>query len=106
MLIIKNTVSLKGLQPPTIVGIMAVSSAFHHFGFDCIITSGTDGKHSVASLHYVGFAVDFRVKHLPSSADIQAVYKLAKSALTAEFDLVLEFADGAPSHIHLEFQPK
>ena len=64
------------------------------------VTSCTDGKHSRASLHYTGNAVDLRIWNIPENRRKELVAKLSL-ALGAEYDVVLE-----KDHIHIEYQPK
>ena len=63
-------------------------------GKDCIITSGRDGEHSPNSLHYIGDAVDIRIKHLRNP---RLIADALRASLPGKFDVVLE-AD----HIHIE----
>ena len=71
-----------------------------------VVTSGNDGIHGAASLHYVGNAMDIRIRD-PYGAwaltDPQArSFEVAlKSALGEQFDVVWE-----RDHFHVEFQPK
>ena len=73
---------------------------------DLTVTSITDGKHSVNSLHYQGRAIDLRVKDdetgLPFDGRHQliAVRELRRH-LGKDYDVVLE-----PTHIHVEYDPK
>lgn len=100
MLILKKGVDLTGLKPEMLVGLQVVASVFAEIGADCVVTSALDGKHSRASLHYAGQALDFRTRHLgPNVA--KGVAQGCKKALGDQFDVVLE-----KTHIHVEFQPK
>lgn len=97
---LKEGVSLVGLRPEMSFGASIAASVFLGYGYDAIITSVTEGQHSLTSLHYVGFAVDFRVRHIPEDLR-EAIANTIRSALGAEFDVILK-----PTHIHVEFQPK
>lgn len=88
--------------PPTLamsVMVTSVYDAFKEEGYDCVITAGIDGKHSAGSLHYVGLALDFRSRTIPSGERERMKTKLAERL--PGFDVVLE-AD----HYHIEYQPK
>lgn len=99
MLKLKHDVTLNGMQPEMLLAVQVVHSVYSALGVDgCVITSVTDGEHSPGSLHYVGYAVDFRI---PS--DRRVARQLSggiANALTREFDVVLE-----SDHLHIEFQP-
>ena len=69
-------------------------------GMDCVITSATDSTHGRAGLHYVGYAIDLRIRDM-SARDINASISSIMEALGPEFDVLLE-----TNHIHIEFQPK
>lgn len=97
---IKAGVKIVGLRPEMILGIMVVASVYADFGYDFVITSALDSKHSNTSLHYIGCAIDIRTKHLPPGV-ATAIKNAIKEALTSDFDVILE-----SNHIHLEFQPR
>lgn len=65
-----------------------------------IVTSTTDGKHKKGSLHYVGLAVDLRIKDL-TPVVTGSYYHALKLALSRLCDVILE-----KDHIHVEYQPK
>lgn len=70
-------------------------------GRDAIITSGTDGKHKVNSLHYKGLAIDLRVFDLTKLQRKQLTEELRQELGDKNWDIVLE-----PDHIHAEYDPK
>lgn len=67
---------------------------------EAIITSGTDGRHRVDSLHYVGLAIDLRTHDLDMGRII-ALASALKLALGKDFDVVIE-----GDHIHVEYDPE
>jgi hypothetical protein len=89
------------LPPELAMSVMVASihDAFKEEGYDCVITAGIDGKHSAGSLHYVGLALDFRSRTIPSGERERMRAKIAERL--PGFDVVLE-AD----HYHVEYQPK
>ena len=95
---IKSGVDLRGLSPQMAIAYTIACKCYGQY--DCVITSGSDGKHGPNSLHYSGKALDLRTRHLHGQAVQQIVDRL-KEALGEQFDVVPE-AD----HVHLEFQPK
>ncbi len=98
-LTLKTGVQLRGLRPEMLIGILIVEGAYTDMGYDTIITSACDGRHSRGSLHYVGLAVDFRTRHIGS--DRLKVTGKIKDRLGLEYDVVLEH-----DHIHVEYQPE
>ena len=93
-------VSLRGIRPETVIGMIIVSEAYKKYDARCQFTSITDGQHSVASLHYVGFAFDCRTISIDPDK-VQKIVLECKRALNSEWDVVLE-----DDHLHVEYQPK
>lgn len=98
---------------------LGVSMAvFAGFGFDCCVTSLTDGSHNPGSLHPKGYAADIRIKNVVDSAGalnesiVSSIFDKISGLLRPHgFDVVYEggvlstpMTTGA--HIHVEFQPK
>lgn len=105
MLIIKPGARILGTSPCIWVGARIIEGIFERYGKSCVITSGIDGSHSRASLHYAGMAVDIRSKELDETQKDECV-NLARSALGEDFDFILESVGTDNEHFHLEFQPK
>ena len=97
---IKSGVSLAGIRPEMVVGLMIIKEIFDERLFPMTITSVTDSKHGFGSLHYVGQAVDIRTRHIPND-QITLLANLCREALGKQFDVVKE-----ATHLHVEFQPK
>ncbi len=100
MMRLKGGVRITGIRPELMVGMMAAQKVYDGLGYDLVVTSAVDGKHSPTSLHYSGCAIDLRTRHMAVNVAIQARDKIA-AALPDDFDVILE-----PSHIHLEWQPR
>lgn len=98
---LKQGVSLRGVQPQVVFAIHVAHAVYAEYGYACIVTSCTDGKHSRGSLHYVGYAVDFRTRHIMEDDTKQLIADLIRQRLGDEYDVVHE-----PTHIHVEYQPK
>ena len=62
------------------------------------ITSISDSKHSHKSRHYIGYAVDLRIRQLHNNP--QVLVDGLKEALTDHYLVLLE-----KDHIHLGYQP-
>lgn len=106
-MMLKKGVSIVGLKPEILVGLMVAQGVYDEFGCDLVVTAGVDGNHKIGSLHYKGLAVDLRTRDLRED-EKELVAVLLKERLNGqpdnfagEFDVVLE-----RTHIHLEFDPK
>lgn len=98
---IKPGVDLDGLRAVMWDAAAKASAAFDRYGYQFVITSGLDGKHSANSLHYKGLALDIRSRHIaPQSAKLKVLAEL-QAALGKDFDVILE-AD----HYHVEYDPE
>ena len=102
MIKMKKGVRLNGIQPELAAIFPIIDKAYDAVGKNAVITSLLDGRHSRTSLHYVGYAMDLRTKHL-TPKEVQVVYDHIRTALTNEFDVLSE---SSPPHFHIEFQPK
>ena len=87
----KPGASLEGAQPVLLDGLAKLDALWLKHGMELIVTAGTDGKHRVGSLHYLGLAADLR---FPLRDEIRA-------ALGPDWDVVWE-----SDHVHVEFDPK
>ncbi len=99
-LALKPGVDFSNLQPQMGLAAQVVTTVYDQLGYECTITSARDGKHGRRSLHYTGFAVDFRIRHIPKRERPALVWDLRR-ALGDQFDVVL-FSD----HVHVEFDPR
>ena len=97
---IKHGVRIQGLTPETVLALQVIEGAFRDAGYNCVLTSGVDGKHSSGSLHYVGCAVDLRTRDIPEQKREPLRQEIARR-LGPDFDVVLE-----KDHLHIEHQPK
>ena len=91
---------LHGLRPEMAVALIIIKDAFFNHGENCVITSGVEGKHSRASLHYIGAALDFRTGGMKREL-VSDIANEIRSGLGVDFDAVVE-----DNHLHIEYQPK
>lgn len=77
-------------------------------GIPLTITSGRDGKHGAASLHYVGKAIDIRIRYGQEQnfkqvdpSKVALFCEELRRQLGKDFDVVPE-----RDHVHLEYDPK
>lgn len=69
-------------------------------GLRLVVTSGLEGAHSPASLHYYGRAVDFRTNDL-TIEQAERFTEFVKKAVGDNYDVILE-----KTHLHVEYDPK
>jgi len=97
---IKKGVIMQGLQIEMQPALIEAERIWKSLGEELVITSALDGEHSAGSLHYYGYALDFRTRYFSTSqrrsAFEQLTHALAKESVF--FD-VIEHS----SHIHVEF---
>jgi len=101
-LYLKPGVSLIGIAPQMAFLLAAARDVYDEYGYNLIITCGTEGKHGDRSRHFTGMALDFRTERV--GIDIEEAKEIAalmQKRLGAEFDIVAE-----EDHIHGEFDPK
>ena len=103
MIQLKPGVSLKALSPQMVMAFMIVASVFEKHNAACTCTSANDSTHKKGSKHYVGNALDFRVRDY--LGDKHALTEEIEKALGGEFDVVLESVDTPNQHIHCEYDP-
>lgn len=98
MIRIKQGVSLLGMNTQILLAIIVADRIWSAHNDNLVITSVSDGKHSEASLHYVGAAVDLRRWGV---SRIDEKLSALSEALGPDFDVILE-----ENHFHIEYQPK
>lgn len=92
--------SIRGIQPEMCIAHTLIVALFSRHNVASRLSSGTDGKHRRASLHYVGYALDISFRGVPPKL-IDMLHVEMRSVLGEEFDVVKE-----GTHFHVEFQPK
>lgn len=98
---VKQGVSLVGVQWQMFVAALEVDQAYYSIASEEVtITSGSDGQHSAASLHYRGLALDFRTRNL-TEVQKQQFLDDVKARLGSDYNVVLE-----ATHLHVEFDPR
>ena len=103
---LKHGVRLAGLTPQMALAAIVVREVYRSLDpqCSCTLTSANDSKHSDASLHYKGCALDFRTHDF--TGDKQELLHELREALGPEFDVLLE-GEGTPQeHIHAEWDTK
>lgn len=106
MISIKDGAKIDGLKPEILAGLMIVEKVMSHFGFDTVVTEGTGGEHMVGSLHYTGYALDIRCKHIELPSKKHEIMLEAKAMLGENYDFILENEGKDDQHFHMEYDPK
>lgn len=100
-LIIKEGVSLVGLQGSMALAAQVVADCYSLFGVACVITGGTEPGHLSTGLHPRGLALDFSTHHVARSR-LDLLVDRIKLGLGSEYDVILESRDQSNEHLHVE----
>ena len=95
---IKQGVIMAGLQMPMRKVLIAANDVWKRYGKELVVTSALDGEHSAQSLHYYGYALDFRSRYFDDKEKQYAAENLRK-ILGSEYH-VIEHS----THIHVEYE--
>jgi len=100
LLKLKRSVNPSQIKPELNLAIQVALSIWSRQGEPVLtITSVTDSQHGNTSLHYVGYAIDIRIRELHSKPEDLA--DALRDSLVSDYDVILE-----SNHIHVEYQPK
>jgi hypothetical protein len=103
---LKLGVKLTNLAPQMALAALVVARIFERRGLEAVITSANDSKHSAASWHYKGRALDFRTKFDSLNGMEESLREEIKDALGEEFDVVVEAIGTDNEHLHVEWDVK
>ena len=106
MIVLKKSVSLIGLRPEMLLGLVIASEVIDAYRHVTVVTSVNDSGHSFGSLHFAGAAVDIDFSEDLVVDDQIAIAAAVRDRLTSEFDVVPEDVGKPNSHLHIEYQPK
>ncbi len=98
---IKPGVSIAGLRPEMLIALMAADRIYTSLGYTLVVTSGLEGKHKGWSAHYLGLAVDIRIRDFAFNAEAPKVTRCLQADLGTSFKIYLH-----STHIHMEFKPE
>lgn len=104
-LIIKPGVSVLGLKPEILIGLRVAEGVLDMYGYDTILTSGTQEKHGDYSRHYLGMAVDIRSKHIAHEKKDEIFAKIT-ARLGDEFKAIWESKGTSIEHFHISYKPR
>ncbi len=101
MTALKPGVRLDRLSPQMVLAHAIVAEAYAELDYECVITSGTDGRHRRLTLHTLGNALDYRTRELTSHLQ-RVLTQRVRTRLGELYDVILE---EAPPHLHVEYDP-
>ena len=96
---IKEGVILSGLRLEMRTALMTAERIWKAFNQELAVTSALDGTHAACSLHYYGYALDFRSRYFTEKEKDKVIVLLRKK-LPAEFEVITH-----ATHIHVEYDP-
>jgi hypothetical protein len=103
MIKVKASVEMLGIRPELGLALSIVDSVLENCGvYETVITSLKDGTHTPGSWHYSGWAADLRSKHIGSAPQKTLVLDAMKSALGAQWTVLLENLGKPNEHYHIE----
>lgn len=106
MLRLKLGVRLHGIVSQMILAAVIVDQVYGNQGVtECWITTGIDGVHKVASAHYRGDALDFRIHNVPQEQR-GIILDHIRAALGEDYDVLHEYIGTDQEHIHIQWKPK
>lgn len=98
---IKDGVIMAGLHLPMRLPLMFAEKIWSEIGQELVVTSALDGQHSSRSLHYFGYALDFRTRYFNEDQKNMA-FRLLSDSLKKyhnDYRVILE-----KTHIHVEYR--
>jgi len=103
---IKRGVKLYGLRPEMCLAHTEIADVFQRYGIACIITSGIRKKYTLGSFHPIGFALDYRTKHIVGASNKKHRLLASLKLSVPQCDFILENEGKSEEHLHAEFDPK
>ena len=105
----KAGVNLDPIRPELDSAISVVAWAYHTYleddNFRPLITSANDFEgHAQQSAHYVGAAIDFRIKDVGNRADREKLAALVREELGDRFLVLHEDIGRANEHLHVQLK--
>lgn len=100
---LKHSVRFGNSELAMACALTIVNDVFNKYDYECVITSANDLSHGTGSLHYTDRALDFRSKHIKTSAEKQNILTEIQVRLTKDFDVTFENIGTVNEHFHLEY---
>jgi hypothetical protein len=98
---LKDGVKMAGLHPVMRPVLIHAEKIWEELGQELVVTSALDGTHSASSLHYYGYALDFRTRYFEEKDKWRAFSMLSSvmKKFGVDFRVIKE-----DSHIHVEYR--
>lgn len=100
---IKEGANLAGIRMPMRRVLIAADKIWSKLGQELVVTSGLDGTHSAGSLHYYGYALDFRTRYFnedqKKEAAVRLTEELTQSQVLDPYRVIIH-----KTHIHVEWR--
>jgi hypothetical protein len=96
---IKDGVILNGLKMQMRKVLIEADRIWLKYDQELVVTSGLEGAHSPGSLHYYGFALDFRTRYFTQEQEAKVYQELSRSLDDRVYRVILH-----KTHIHVEFR--
>jgi hypothetical protein len=109
---LKETAIPKGLKAQCLLAIFVAEKVFSDNGYNFVITSLNDSKHSDNSYHYDGYAFDVRVRNkwhdnisYPDAVNSAILAELIRNRLGPCYDVI--YGDKHHlDHMHIEYNSR
>ena len=85
----------------TIGSALLIYKAFHDFGYECIITCGTE-EHAERDPHTNGYAVDLRAWHVKTEDEKRQIRDRLKEYLGSDYYVSYEKPGRVGQHFHVQ----
>lgn len=93
-----SSVKIHGLQIQMLPVLKNAGHIWKDMGEELVVTSARDGIHSAGSLHYYGYAVDFRSRYF-SRRGVGIVANRLRDTLGSDYQVIVH-----STHIHVEYE--
>lgn len=97
---LKQGVVLAGLKIEMRPVLIKAAALWAQHGQELVVTCGLDGTHSPGSLHYYGYALDFRTRYFDHGIAI-LIKGLLQRELGPLYQVILH-----ETHMHVQYKPK
>lgn len=98
---LKENVNMSGLKIQMRRALIIADRIWAENGQELVVTSATDGEHTAGSLHYYGYALDFRTRYFEKPILELLIVDLAKTLRKADVAYRTVVHD---THIHVEWR--
>ena len=96
---IKDGVIMAGLKMEMRMALGAADEIWRKHGQELVVTSALDGEHVATSLHYYGYALDFRTRYFDEETKFKVYYELMNAVSSAHYRVLFY-----KTHIHIEWR--